>query len=175
MNQYIALERLESTFKSSPFVSNICVYATVDAKQPIAIIIPHEANLRQALKDKSIDVGDAQSFAALCQNDKVKDLVFKECNSVGKKNGFKGIETLQAVILTPDEWTPENGLVTAAQKVQRKKIAEVFDKEIKVLFSPQCALLFEIFLIVTFLYRRPIRTNRGLQELIVIPYPSHIF
>ena len=113
-------------------MSNICVYATADAKQPIAIIIPHEVNVRRALKDKSIDVGDGQSFSALCDNKKVRELVLGGCNSVGKKSGFKGIETLQAVILTPDEWTPESGLVTAAQKVQRKKIAQAFDKEIKV-------------------------------------------
>jgi len=51
---------------------------------------------------------------------------------MGKKSGFKGIEMLQAVVLTPDEWTPESGLVTAAQKIQRKKIAQAFDAEIKV-------------------------------------------
>jgi long-chain acyl-CoA synthetase len=68
----------------------------------------------------------------LCHNDKVKELVLKECNVIGKKNGFKPVETLQAVILTPEEWTPESGLVTAAQKIQRKKIAEAFAAEIKV-------------------------------------------
>jgi len=68
----------------------------------------------------------------LCHNEKVKELVLKECNAVGKKNGFKPIEILQAVILTADEWTPESGLVTAAQKIQRKKIADVFSAEIQV-------------------------------------------
>lgn len=71
----------------------------------------------------------------LCHNEQVKDLVLKGCNAVAKKNGFKPIEILQAVILTPDEWTPENGLVTAAQKIQRKKIADVFDTEIQVRFT----------------------------------------
>ena len=56
----------------------------------------------------------------------------KECNAIGKKNGFRPIEILQAVILTPEEWTPESGLVTAAQKIQRKKIADAFAAEIKV-------------------------------------------
>ncbi|KAH8988984.1 hypothetical protein EDB86DRAFT_2944935 [Lactarius hatsudake] len=37
----------------------------------------------------------------------------------------------QAVVLTADEWTPESGVVTAAQKVQRRKVAERFDAEIK--------------------------------------------
>lgn len=56
----------------------------------------------------------------------------KSCNAVGKKNGFKTLELLQATILTPDEWTPESGLVTAAQKIQRAKIAKKFETEINV-------------------------------------------
>jgi len=58
--------------------------------------------------------------------------VKNECNSIGKRNGFKPFELLRAVILTPDEWTPENGLVTAAQKVQRAKIAKTFRAQIVV-------------------------------------------
>lgn len=60
--------------------------------------------------------------------------MLKECNATGKKSGFKGIEMLQAVVLTADEWTPESGLVTAAQKLQRKKIAQRYDAEILVRF-----------------------------------------
>jgi hypothetical protein len=106
-------------------VSNICVHANTDAKQPIAIIIPHEANLRAALGDKSSSLGD------LCSKDEVRAQVMRDCNAAGKKQGFKSMEMLEAVILTPEEWTPENGLVTAAQKVQRKKVAQKFEGEIK--------------------------------------------
>ena len=61
--------------------------------------------------------------------------MLKACNAVGKKNGFKQMELLQAVVLTPDEWTPESGLVTAAQKIQRSKIAKVFEVEIKAVYK----------------------------------------
>ena len=64
----------------------------------------------------------------------MKALVLKECNATGKKSGFKGIEMLQAVVLTADEWTTESGLVTAAQKLQRKKIAQRYDAEVMVRF-----------------------------------------
>ena len=60
--------------------------------------------------------------------------MLKECNATGKKSGFKGIEMLQAVVLTADEWTPESGLVTAAQKLQRKKIAQKYEAQISVRF-----------------------------------------
>ncbi|KAH9972045.1 hypothetical protein BGW80DRAFT_1173672, partial [Lactifluus volemus] len=113
--EYIALEHLKSTYKSCNLVSNLCVHATPEAMQPIAIIVPHEVNLHTALSDDQ-DVATA-SLADLCTKTKVRALILKECNAAGKKSGFKNIEMLQAVVLTPDEWTPESGLVTAAQKI----------------------------------------------------------
>ncbi|ESK92838.1 long-chain-fatty-acid- -ligase [Moniliophthora roreri MCA 2997] len=133
--EYIALERLESTYKACNLVGNICVHASQDAKQPMAIIIPHEAHLRHSLDAAGLD--SSASLADLCHDPKVKSLVLKECNVVGKKSGFKPMEILQAVILTPDEWTPESGLVTAAQKIQRKKIADTFKEEIDEVYKDQ--------------------------------------
>ncbi|PFH48184.1 hypothetical protein AMATHDRAFT_66061 [Amanita thiersii Skay4041] len=150
--EYIALERLEAVYKSCNLVGNICVHATTDAKQPMAIIIPHEAHLRHVLqssngKNSAANTPDNastsngnhkdKSLPDLCHDATVKSLVLKECNAVGKKNGFKPMELLQAVILTPDEWTPESGLVTAAQKIQRGKIAKAFDAEIKEVYKNQ--------------------------------------
>ncbi|KZP33123.1 acetyl-CoA synthetase-like protein [Athelia psychrophila] len=126
--EYIALEHLESTYKSCNLVANICVYASTDANKPIAIIIPHEQNLRTKLP---AGVDPADDLPALCREKKIQELVLKECNVIGKKNGFKSMETLQAVVLTPDQWTPQNGLATAAQKIQRKKISDLFADEIK--------------------------------------------
>ena len=121
-------------------MSNICVHAIPDATQPIAIIFPHEGHLRASLPDED----PRTSLGDLCANPKIKALVLKECNAVGKKNGFKSIEMLQAVVLTPDEWTPESGLVTAAQKLQRKKIAQRYDAEVMVrvfYISPSCCVV----------------------------------
>jgi len=127
--EYIALERLESIYKSCNLVSNICVHATPDAKQPIAIIIPHEQHLRATLKEAGNPLADADMHE-ICASRDVAGIVLKSCNASGKKSGFKSLELLQDVVLTPEEWTPESGFVTAAQKVQRKKVAEGFAKEI---------------------------------------------
>ncbi|KAF8602178.1 long-chain-fatty-acid-CoA-ligase [Ceratobasidium sp. AG-I] len=134
--EYIALERLESTYKSCQLVANICVHAVPDAKQPMALIFPHEANLRHFLSSSSLQgVDSSADLATLCHNKAVVDAVLKECNTAGKKAGFKPLETLEAVVLTPEEWTPENELVTAAQKIQRKKIAQRYEKEIKEVYK----------------------------------------
>ncbi|KAJ7607755.1 long-chain-fatty-acid-CoA-ligase [Roridomyces roridus] len=134
--EYIALEQLESTYKSCNYVANICVCASQDAKAPIAVIIPHEAHLRAGLKSESgIDAN--APLHTLCEDKRVAAMVLKECNAVGKKNGFKAEQVLTEVILTPDEWTPESGLVTAAQKIQRTVIAKKFESEIKEAYKKQ--------------------------------------
>jgi len=130
--EYIALERLESIYKSCNLVANICVHASTSANQPMAIIIPHEAHLRNYLAAKGLDA--TAELGVLTADKQVAEFVLKEVNAVGKKNGFKGAELLEAVVLTPDEWTPESGLVTAAQKIQRVKIAKAFESQIKVRF-----------------------------------------
>lgn len=133
--EYIALERLECIYKSCNLVANICVHAVPEASQPMAIIIPHEAHLRNLLHSSSSSIDSVGDISDWCNRQEVAKLIQKECNAVGKKNGFKGPELLQAVVLTPDEWTPESGLVTAAQKIQRTKIAKAFRSEIEAVYK----------------------------------------
>lgn len=93
-------------------------------------------NLQHALEGSSID--HAVSFSDLCAKDEVRDLILKKCNAVGQREGFKAAEVLCGVVLTSEEWTPESGLVTPAQKIQRGKIAQVFADGIKVCFFLCC-------------------------------------
>lgn len=140
--EYIALERLEAIYKSCNLVQNLCVYGHPDARQPMAVIIPNEVHLRHALKQGAVSGVDPDtSLAALCEHPDVRKLVLENCNAVGKKNGFKPLEILESVVLTAEEWTPENGLVTAAQKLQRKKIHDAFQDEIKVSVGPTFPLV----------------------------------
>ena len=127
------MERLEATYKSCNLVSNICVHASPEAKQPIAVIFPHEDNLRLVLKQQPLAGVDADALLAdLCHKEAVQQLVMKECNTMGKINDLKPMEMLEAVILETEEWTPANGFLTAAQKLQRKQIGKRFEQEIKV-------------------------------------------
>ncbi|KDR82130.1 hypothetical protein GALMADRAFT_240655 [Galerina marginata CBS 339.88] len=136
--EFIALERLEALYKSCDYVSNLCVHVTQGSVYPVAVIFPHEANLRHAISLSSdpalARIKDAD-LATLCSDPYVKHLVLKACNEVGAKNGLKGSEVLCGVVLSPEEWMPETGLVSAAMKVRRTTIASVFEEEIKALYA----------------------------------------
>lgn len=51
--------------------------------------------------------------------------------AVGKKAGLAGMEIIVAVILSDEEWTPDNGLVTATNKLNRKGIFERYKRDIE--------------------------------------------
>lgn len=125
--EYIALEKLESVYRSSPLVGNICVYAAQDQDKPIAIIVPVEAALKKLAHENNIQ-GD--TLETLIHNEKLQGIVLKQLQTAGRAGGLKGIEIVNGVVLADEEWTPHNGYMTAAQKLQRKKIVNHFQKDI---------------------------------------------
>jgi long-chain acyl-CoA synthetase len=50
--------------------------------------------------------------------------------SAGRKGGLASFEILEGVVLAEEEWTPQNGFTTAAQKIDRKKILAKYQKEV---------------------------------------------
>lgn len=128
--EYIALEKLESIYKSCPLVGNLCVHADATANRPMAVVFVHEKNLSLACEELSIGAS-GRSISQLCHDPEVEKLVLKELWATGRKAGFKPLELLQSIVLTDEEWTPQNGLVTAAQKLNRRNILEHYAEEVK--------------------------------------------
>jgi hypothetical protein len=203
--QYIALERLESIYKSSNLVSNLCVHASSEMTQPIAIIFPHEHNLRHALSSASTSPAPASSsqpsqpkqsavagsppapkngpdptsapLAVLIQQSLARQLILDQCNALARKNGFARMEMLFDVVLTAEDWTPANGMLTAAMKVNRGNVKEAFRESIEVSFFLVTLILlldlntdsFSLFFFFFFLCRCVCKNKR--ESRIVEGYP----
>lgn len=131
--EYIALEKLESTYRSNSLVANICVYADQNKVKPVAILLLNEPHLKNLLQDENlVDANDLKTkeLSDFYTDKKVISAVHKSLLNTGKSQGLKGIELIQNVVLIDDEWTPQNGFVTSAQKLQRKKILEAYKTQI---------------------------------------------
>ena len=102
--EYIALERLESIYKSTLYVSNICVYADSFQSRPVALIYPVEVRIQELAKEKNLE----GNFEQLCKNKEINSAVLQACIVQAKKADLKPAELLSAVTLVPDEWTPQN-------------------------------------------------------------------
>ncbi|GAA6027858.1 hypothetical protein JCM8097_001751 [Rhodosporidiobolus ruineniae] len=129
--EYIALERLESVYRACEYVAAIMVHADSNANKPMAVIFPHEANFKKLASEQGVSGSD---LSTLAHDSKLRDLVLKSLNAQGKKSGFKPLEQLQTVVITDEEWTPQNNMLTAAQKLNRKEIVKRYQKEIDAVY-----------------------------------------
>jgi long-chain acyl-CoA synthetase len=119
--EYIALEKLESVYRSTAVVGNICVYAAEDKTKPVAIIVPAEPALKKLAAENGIE---GHGLEDLVHNKKLQEIVTKEVQTVGRKGGLIGIEIVEGVVMDEEEWTPQNGMVTSAQKINRRGILQ---------------------------------------------------
>jgi len=103
--EYIALEKLESIYRAATVVGNICVYAAQDKNKPIAIIVPVEPALQKLAAASGIKSG---SLGTLVHDKKLNGIVLKELQKAGRDGGLSGIEIIDGVVLSEDEWTAQN-------------------------------------------------------------------
>lgn len=103
--EYIALEKLESIYRSATVVANICVFADDSKAKPIAIIVPAEPALKKLAQANGID---GSTLEELVHNKKLNGAVLKELQNAGRAGGLAGIEIIEGVVLSDEEWTPQN-------------------------------------------------------------------
>ncbi|KAG0037033.1 long-chain fatty acid-CoA ligase [Podila clonocystis] len=130
--EYIALEKLESVYKSTAYCNNICVYADSMQAKPVALVVASEPRILELAKAKGIVNKD---FASLCQDKVIVKAVLDACLATAKRAGLKPAEMLQGVYLESEEWTAQAGLLTAAQKLKRKEINQAYVAQIKTLYG----------------------------------------
>ncbi|XP_045597862.1 uncharacterized protein [Procambarus clarkii] len=133
--EYVSLGSIESNLKTLSLIESICVYAYPGAKNTVAIVVPSPNYLNKiGMKFGTSNLENA-SFKDLCSDPKVINAVLEELQIHGKKQGLGRWDIPAAVFLTPEPWTPESGLVTAALKNKRIPIKSRFQVEIDNLFS----------------------------------------
>ncbi|EXJ91414.1 hypothetical protein A1O1_04526 [Capronia coronata CBS 617.96] len=127
--EYIAIEKLESIYRAAPVVSNICIHADATRSKPIAIIIPVRQEL-QNLLHFPLDMANAAQVA------EARQLILPQLLEHARQHNLAGIETVEAVVISPlNEWTPLNEMTTAVGKLNRKAILKRHEENIKQLYK----------------------------------------
>ncbi|KAG0194878.1 long-chain fatty acid-CoA ligase [Apophysomyces sp. BC1034] len=128
--EYIALEKLESVYKTSVVVENMCVYADPLFPRPVALVVPFEAQLRQMVDERYPQL-KGKDMEVLCEHKAIRGLVLNVLQEQAKKGGLKGTEIIKDLWICKDLWTTEMGLLTAAQKLKRREIHTHYAKQLK--------------------------------------------
>jgi long-chain acyl-CoA synthetase len=103
--EYIALEKLESAYRTAPVVGNICVFAAQDKAKPIAIIVPVEAALQKIAAANGIK---GESLEEMVHDKKLNSIILQEMQKAGRQAGLAGIEIIDGLVMADEEWTPQN-------------------------------------------------------------------
>lgn len=131
--EYIALERLEAIYKASTFVESICVIGNGYLSFPVAIVHPNKVEVTAWARKNNIS--KPESYESVITESNLNKAVLESLTAVGRKAGLKSFEFIKAIGLVPDEWTPENGLMTAAMKVKRTDIQKRYNELCEKLFD----------------------------------------
>ncbi|KAJ3384452.1 long-chain fatty acid-CoA ligase [Entophlyctis sp. JEL0112] len=135
--EYIALEKMETNYKVSRYVQNICVYADPLQQYAIAIVQPVEAQLRATCLELNLfpddDVANLD-MEAICARVELRNSVLLSLKEVAKSVGFNSAETVGNIILSPVEWTPTNSMLTAAMKLNRSEVYKKHRREIQTIY-----------------------------------------
>lgn len=129
--EYIAIERLESLYRSNEYISNICMFADSEHSKPVAVIVIMESTVKDLCRSKGIEFPEH----SVSENKELTSLIHKSLQATAKSCGMRSAEVLAAITLSDDEWTPQNGFVSSAQKLQRRKIKEANQSNIDKAFT----------------------------------------
>ncbi|CAO3598080.1 unnamed protein product [Absidia cylindrospora] len=132
--EYIALEKLESVYKSCLFVNNLCVYADSFLAKPVALVVPVESAVRKWATDNNVAEKD---WEKLCLEPSVRKAVLAALLAQAKDAGLKPAEILFDIHLCHEDWTTDNGLLTAAQKLKRQDVNKKFKEQLDTMNKAQ--------------------------------------
>ncbi|OQR95154.1 Long-chain-fatty-acid--CoA ligase [Achlya hypogyna] len=129
--EYVAPEKIENIIKSSVYVAQPFVYGDSLHAVLVGIIVPEEPEIMALAKS----LGLSGSFAELCRDPKINEVVLKDIVATGKKALLNGFEAVRAILLHPEPFTVENDLLTPTFKIKRNDVKKLFLKEIQALYA----------------------------------------
>ncbi|KAI1278034.1 Long-chain-fatty-acid--CoA ligase 4 [Halotydeus destructor] len=130
--EYISLGKVEAELKSCPLVDNICIYGDSFHTYVIALVTPNPKVLTTLAKSLG---KEHLSREELCQDPVVIAACGKQIIDHSRRAKLHKMETPTKVMLCPEEWTPDSGLVTAAMKIRRRNIQDHYKTDIKQLYG----------------------------------------
>jgi long-chain acyl-CoA synthetase len=126
--RYVAPAPLEEKLQLSPYIAQAVVYG---ANQPhnVALIVPDMA----ALKVWAESHGQSTDPDALLRSERTRELIRKEIESCSRD--FKGFESVLSFVLTAEELTTQNDMLTPTLKLKRRNVMARYEAQLKALYD----------------------------------------
>jgi long-chain acyl-CoA synthetase len=126
--RYVAPAPLEEKLQLSPFILQAVVYGD---NQPhnVALIVPDMTSLKAWAENQGI-AGDT---GAILADNRTHELMRKEIESCSRD--FKGFESVVKFVLSPEELTTANGMLTPTLKLKRRNVLAKYEPQLKALYA----------------------------------------
>eukprot|EP00698_Gefionella_okellyi_P014219 TRINITY_DN393_c0_g1_i1.p1 TRINITY_DN393_c0_g1~~TRINITY_DN393_c0_g1_i1.p1 ORF type:complete len:640 (-),score=161.25 TRINITY_DN393_c0_g1_i1:53-1972(-) len=134
--EYIRAEHIEREYGRSEWVlnNNVFVYGDSYKNHLVGVIVPNIEYARVSGKLKEWGLESA-SPAQICQDQRVREAVMESLTKAANDAKLQGFERMARVHLHPDEWTPENGMLTPSFKLKRHFMTQFFKPQLDALYA----------------------------------------
>ncbi|GMV13078.1 MAG: long-chain fatty acid--CoA ligase [Polyangiaceae bacterium] len=124
--KYVVPSPLEEELKLSPFIANVMIHG---ANKPynVALVVPDKAALDKWAADNGKTLGDVE------KSDEVKQIIEEELKKYAKS--FKGFERPEKFVLTSEDFTTDNGMLTPTLKLKRRNVLQKYEPALDALYN----------------------------------------
>jgi len=124
--KYVVPSPLEEELKLSPFIANVMIHG---ANKPynVALVVPDKAALEKWAADNGKTLGDFE------KSDDVKKVIEDELKKYAKS--FKGFERPEKFVLTAEDFTTDNGMLTPTLKLKRRNVLQKYEPALDALYN----------------------------------------
>ncbi|KXS18116.1 acetyl-CoA synthetase-like protein [Gonapodya prolifera JEL478] len=128
--EFIVPDKIERVYEQNRSVSQCFIDGNRSGTSVVAIVVPHESALRD-LARKAGKADASTSLADLCKDRAVAAEVLKVLQAFGHAQELKGFEQAKTLVLDPEGFSEENGLLTQSSKRRRAQIRARFAKDLQ--------------------------------------------
>ncbi|XP_032736007.1 long-chain-fatty-acid--CoA ligase 5 isoform X1 [Lontra canadensis] len=129
--EYIAPEKIENIYIRSRPVLQIFVHGDSLRSSLVGVVIPDP----EVLPSFVAKLGVKGSLEELCQNQDVKEAILEDLQKIGRDGGLKSFEQVKTILLHPEPFSIENGLLTPTLKAKRAELSKYFRNQINSLYE----------------------------------------
>jgi long-chain acyl-CoA synthetase len=133
--KYVVPSPIEEQLQLSGFISQVMVYGE-QRPYNVAVVVPDVEYLEKWAGENGMDVSDLD---ALLADEKVQELFTTELNR--GQASIKRYERVRDFVLEPDEFTPENGMLTPSLKIKRRAVMAKFGNDIDAMYEADNPLI----------------------------------
>lgn len=133
--EYIAPAKLEGSYNKSIYVNQLCIYGNSLKSNIVAIIVVNKEKCKHLLVEQKIMNADEDLQEKHLKDPKLIEGIKASFDEIAKFSKFNSLEKPLNFILTFEEFSIANELLTPTMKLVRKKIQQYFQKEIDLAYG----------------------------------------